>query len=282
MAQPRDDQFPRRLPYPAPLRPFKYGFSLIAGGAVAFAVATDQVASGCWTLLGSLALVHATEWYFTRPFGGRSRDLLQRWAAERYEVYLSNADARTLSSVEQQQSARIGDWCSKPLNTSFQNEAGDHSYIEIRLAREGSRWFLYSPDYGEELPHAEVASNEQEQDLSIALSPLMGEVLETGGMFFLNRGGEEEVGRLLKVTDDNGQDIVLLWSDQLRAELWRASTAGELASQIEPLHITGEGLIKELLPRLEADGVMVGLNWGAEAATAFSAETLRIFLSRYF
>lgn len=283
MAQIRGDQFPRRLPYPVALRPFKYGFSLIAGGAVAFAIATDQAGGGSWVLLGLLGLVHGVEWCFARPFARASRMRLQSWAIKRYDVYLSNSEARMLASVEKAAGLKVGDWCSKVVNTSFQNESGERSYIEVRLARQGSLWFLYSPDYGDELPHIEVTGDdEQEQDLSIALSPLMGEVLETGGMYFLNAGDEDELGRLLKVTDEEGQDILLLWSDQLRAELWRASTAGKLGDQLQALHISGEGLIKELLPKLEADGVLVGLNWGAEEATTFSPETLRTFLARYF
>lgn len=282
MAQLQDDQFPRRLPYPAALRHFKYGFSLVAGSAIAFAIATDQVGQGSWLLLGLLALVHVAEWCFARPFDGVSRERLRRWTIERYDVYLSRADARVLASAEKVSGARIGDWCSKVVNVSFQNEAGERSYIEVRLVRQGSRWFLYSPDYGEELPHEEIVGDEQEQDLSITLSPLMGEVLETGGMYFLNRGSQEDLGYLVKVTDEHGQDIFLLWSDQLRAELWRSSTAGKLGDQLEALHISGEGLVKELLPKLEAEGVMIGLNWGAEEATTFSAGTLRTFLARYF
>jgi hypothetical protein len=274
--------FSKRAPYPAAFRLFKQGFTLAVGSAVLIACALGVASGGAYILLGLLALVWAVDWLFGHPAGRRTRKQLQEWSIERYDTPLSDAEARLLMTPAKQEAGRVGDWCSEAANVLYQNEAGENSYIELRLVRHDGRWFFYSPDYGTEIPRLRDPQEEEEQDLSIALSPLMDEVLETGGMFFLN-SGQEYTGKFAKVREEvTGRSILLLWTDQLRADLWHASAAEALTSGVQVMHILGEGLVQELLPRLERDDIYVGLNWGTEGATSYSAATVREYLARYF
>lgn len=278
-AEPR---LPNRLQYPLGLQPLKLIVGAGAAVALLTAVATNAVGGGAYFVLCLLALVLAVDWFFGRAGSRRTRQYLQVWALARYDVVLTATAARALSTPARDSQVLIGDWTSQPASVLHQNESGASTYVEVRLASHENGWFLYSPDYGNELP--QVVGEGAEQELSATLSPLMGEVLESGGMYCVVSTEADGTRGGLRVTDNaTGREIELLWSDALRAELWLASigaTRGDGSMRVE--HRAGKLLVDDLLPYMSAENVWVGLNWGAEGATAFEADDMRTFLSRYF
>ena len=261
-----------RLPYPPSLRPFRNGLTVIIGGAIFITLALPGIHTSVYVLYGLvLALVWGVERYFGAAGTRADREAVRRFAFEAYDIVLSNAQARVLTTPATQVLDVYGDWSSQAVNVLYATESGEETYLEVRLSRRGAYWFLFSLDYGSELPRAvreedENTAEVENEALTEELSSILEEIRAAGGVQLLASKTDPWDGRLARGTIPGGQErkAVLVWTDRLRAELWFGSIGKNLEGY-QLMFVPYQAFMAGVLPILTKSGEQVGLNWGQEA-----------------